>query len=401
MSDAAAPAAPAPSTPAAQAPATPAVSPSEAARVLASQRSSSGRLSDKLDERRAALDKPAEPPKPDPKPGDAKEPTTAERLELLRAKREADAERKKLEGRSKELETRDKDPSVAQGKAAFEAAKAGDFVGALKALGLTRQQLFDGDKALFWQLSALAEKAEGEAETPDPAKIAADAAKKAYDDAKKADQDAAEAARLARLDAADAAAQAASKAVDDAVAARMLERAEQLPHVKDEGGIPAEWISHADYVAPKYRAMLDEGLKDLRAGKQTENGGFAQRYVEGYAADVKRKTGGAPSQAQIGQHITRCLNPGYAEWFQEQNGRPPTPDEVLDHFEAFYKGRFEAKRQRLGGQGAPAAAPPAREAPRMPNLPSKADVGTTGVAVSKGTTLAERIAWRKKQLDGG
>jgi hypothetical protein len=406
MPDAAAPAAPAPSTPAAPAtpaPAAPAINPSDAGRALAAQRSSSGRLTDKLDERRAALDKPTEPPKTTPKPDDQRQPTTAERLELLRAKREADAERAKLERRSKDLETRDKDPSVAAGKAAIEAAKSGDFVGALKALGLTREQLFNGDKALFWQLSALAEQAEGDAEKPDPAKIAADTAKKVLEDTKKADQEAAEAARVARLDAADEAAQAHSKAIDDSVATRMQERAAELPIVVDNGGIPAEWISHADYLPPQHRATLDAGLRDLREGKETESAGFVQRYVQGYTADIKRKTGGAPSQAQINHHLKLCLNPGYSEWFEETNGRRPTPDEILNHFEDYLGKQLDAQAERRarlrGGGAAPAVAPAAREAPRVPSRDLKADVGTMGVPVNKGNTLAERLAWRKAQLD--
>jgi hypothetical protein len=411
MLESAAPAAPASSTstePAAPAAATPAAQPdaaaSEAARLLAS-RSRGRQLSERMDERRAALDKPAEAPKTEPKPGDVKEPTTAERLELLRAKKEAAAERKKNDARAKDLEGRERDPSIAAGKAAFEAAKAGDFIGALKALNLTRQQLFDGDKALFWQLSALAEKAEGEEDKPDPVKAATDAAKKVVEDAKKAEEEAAEAQRLARLDEADARAQAHSKAIDDSVSARMQERVAELPIIVDNGGIPSEWISHADYLPPQHRATLDTGLKDLREGKETEAAGFVQRYVQGYTTDVRRKTGAPPSQAEINHHIKLCLNPGYSEWFEETHGRRPTPDEILNHFEDYMGKQLDAaaeRRARLrGGQAAPATPQtPVREAPRVPSRDLKADVGTTGQPVEKGKTLAERNEWRRKQLDG-
>jgi Sec-independent protein translocase protein TatA len=383
-------AAPAPAAAEAPAPAATAINPSEAGRALRS-------LRDAVNERHAALDKADAPETPETKPED-REPTTKERVELLRAQREAAAAKKKLDGRAKDLDTREKDPLVGKGKLAAELASKGDMVGALNALGLTRKELFDGDKALFWQLSRLAEQAEGEAETPDPAKIAADVAKKAIEDAKKADQDAAEAERLARIDANDAAAQAHSKAIDDSVAARMKERIADLPHIADNRGIPPEWVSNWEYVGAKHKPTMDAGLKDLREGKETEAAGFVQRYVHAYTADYKRKEGREPSQAQIGQHMSRCVSPGYVEWFQEQNQRPPTPDEVLEHFEGFFKKQLDDKLGRL--RPAAGAKPVVRELPKVPSKNLLKDVGHPS-GEGRAKTMAEAVARAHAKLERG
>lgn len=371
----------------------PAINPSEAGRALRSLRGA-------VDERHAKLDAMDEPAKVEPKPED-REPTTKERVELLRAKREADAEKKRNAARTKDLDTRDKDPSISQGKAAIEAAKGGDFVGALKALGLTRDQLFKGDQALFWQLSKLAEQAEGEVETPDPVKAATDAAKKVLEDAKKADQDAAEAARIARFDAADAAAAAQSKAIDDSVAARMKERIAELPHLADNRGIPAEWVSNWEYVGAKFKPALDAGLKDLREGKaDSPNAGIVQRYVNDWSNDYKRRNGHEPTQVQIGQHMSRCVSPGYVEWFIEQNQRQPTADEVLEHFEGFYKKQLDDKLTRLRP---PAGAKPTpAPVPTPPRVPSKNLLRDPGHPSNEGRakTLDEAVARAHAKLEG-
>lgn len=371
-------------TPETAAPATPAaeVTPSDAARILASQRSASGRLSDKLDEQRARLDRPPEPEKPlEQKKPDV---TTADRLAALRAKKGERTDRKAIEAKRAELEARDKDPTTAKGRAAAELAAKGDLVGALKAFGLTDAQLYDGDQSVFWQLHALASK--GTDDKPDPVKEAERVALEAIARQKQADKEAAEAARVAKMDADDQAAAAQSKAIDDAVSARMAEREAELPGIKAHGGIPPEWVSNWEYAGKKYAEML-----------KTDDE-FAGRYIAGFKADVQRREGRAATHREIHQHLTRAVSPGFVEWHIETHGRAPTPDEVLNNFEAHYQGDLDRKLAAARPQRAAQPATPG--APKVPSNAWRASTGSPTAPVERAKTLAEAVARQHAKLEG-
>lgn len=323
------------------------IDPSAAARTLVQVREARKQAASKAPAGAAGAS--SESPKPsgaDPAAGAAqgqREPTTQEALAIIREQRKIAKEKRELESRRTQLDESSK--NVSRWAAAEEKAKAGDMVGAIEALGLTNEQLFEGEQSVFWKIAEKVRQANKE--TPDPAKIAEAAALEALakKERERADQQKAEAERQ-RVEA-DKQIREHCQRVNDEVLAEMKKSINDYPALADKGGIPDEDIANPDYVGAAYAHKLQTDKNALNS--------YVQRWTERYKSANER----APSMHEITMHLVHVTSPGFADLYEMQKGKLPTAKEILDHFERQYRAELADKLKKLGKvlPVAPAPAP--------------------------------------------
>lgn len=381
MPDAPAPAAPAtPATPAA--PATPAPNAvSEAARTLAAARKS---FEDRLDNPEPA--KPVEkPPEVKPEPEKPKEAPTDEILTLARKDRELKQREKALADREAQLKATE--PTLARWRAAEEAAGKGDFLGAVRALGLTKEQLYEGNSSLFWALGKLAEEAPGQEDKPDVAsQVAAELEKRKKEDeerqAKGEEAQEVENNRQRRI---------AARDIDREVLEALKADKAKYPNVVKARGIPTEQIVNVEYVGRKIAGWVEvqpDGREVEHPGLIDTDDRYFNHYVTKFAKRFERANGYKPDREDVEAHLAELKRPGFYQAFAEHYGRRPTPEETLAHFEQSWAAH--------GGAGAPAAEPERPASPQA-SVPKAPDGRITSTERPK--NLAEAKARIEAELE--